>query len=130
MGEIWAKSGRNLVKGWSKACKNWSRGIPAEYWPNTGQILVKYCSITGLGSRPNPDSALVVKRWSNCGQMLVKRWSIAGQSLVKRWSNGGQTVVKRWTDLPQPPAGVEVLEGRDRDEERLAGQGAGPEVPV
>jgi hypothetical protein len=35
---------------------------------------------------------MVVKWWSNGGQMVVKWWSNGGQMVVKWWSNGGQMV--------------------------------------
>ncbi len=36
---------------------------------------------------------LMVKWWSNGGQMVVKWWSNGGQMVVKWWSNGGQMVL-------------------------------------
>jgi hypothetical protein len=37
---------------------------------------------------------MVVKWWSNGGQMVAKWWSNGGQMVAKWWSNGGQMVVK------------------------------------
>jgi hypothetical protein len=55
---------------------------------------------------------MVVKWWSNGGQMVVKWWSNGGQMVVKWWSNGGQMVVKwcliqvRSTIKAQYPTGL------------------------
>jgi hypothetical protein len=40
---------------------------------------------------------LMVKWWSNGGQMVVKWWSNGGQMVVKWWSNG--IIHRRWHTL-------------------------------
>ena len=68
----------------------------AEYWSNTGRILVKH--LKGVAVHVRSAVHLLAAAAENTGQILVKYWSNTGQTLVE---NIGQVLVEHWSSACQ-----------------------------